>query len=215
MMESTEAIMLTIQQGQVLVRLARQQIEQHLGVQPDRPVTSEELEHPAFYQKRGVFVTLHRGRDLRGCIGSLAAVASIADSIRSKALNAAFDDMRFEPLSAAELPDLHVEISILTEPEPVCYETADGLLRLLRPGIDGVIIQGPRGESATFLPQVWRQLPAAEDFLSHLCRKAGLAENAWRTATLQVLTYQVQSFEESRSSGKYHERTVSPAGTLL
>ena len=202
MTESTEGVMLTIQQGQVLVRLARQQIEQQLGVQPDRPVTTEELEHPAFYQKRGVFVTLHKRGDLRGCIGSLAAVESIVDGIRRNALNAAFHDYRFKPLTAGELPDLHVEISVLTEPEPLSYESADDLLRLLRPGIDGVIVQGPREESATFLPQVWHQLPAPEQFLGHLCRKAGLAEGAWRTATLQILTYQVQSFEEFRSGGK-------------
>jgi len=62
--------------------------------------------------------------------------------------------------------------------------------------------QGRGEESATFLPQVWQQLPAPEQFLGHLCRKAGLAEGAWRSGTLEILIYQVQSFEESRSGGK-------------
>ena len=202
MTEPTANAMLTPQQGQVLVRLARQQIEQHLGVKPDRPVTAEELEAAAFHHRRGVFVTLHKQRDLRGCIGSLAAVESIVDGIKRNALNAAFHDYRFKPLTAGELPALHVEISVLTDPEPLGYEDADHLLRLLRPGRDGVILKGPRGESATFLPQVWQQLPAPEQFLGHLCRKAGLADGAWRSGTLEILTYQVQSFEESRSGGK-------------
>ena len=195
--------MLTEQQGQVLVRLARQQIERQLGVEPERPVTAEELGQPAFQCKRGVFVTLHKRGSLRGCIGSLAAVEAIADGIRRHALNAAFHDHRFQPLTAAELPALHVEISVLTDPEPLSYQGADQLLRLLRPGIDGVILQGPGDASATFLPQVWQQLPAPEQFLGHLCRKAGLAEGAWRSGTLQILTYQVQSFEESRPDGQH------------
>ncbi|ADW16460.1 AMMECR1 domain protein [Desulfobulbus propionicus DSM 2032] len=193
--------MLSQQQGQVLVRLARQEIERHLGMTPSRPVTTEELRDPALQERRGVFVTLHKRGDLRGCIGSLAAAESIVDGTRRNALNAAFHDYRFEPLTTAELPALHVEVSVLTEPQPLAYENADDLLRLLRPGVDGVILQGPGGASATFLPQVWQQLPAPDQFLGHLCRKAGLAQGAWRSGTLGVFTYQVQSFEEPRADG--------------
>lgn len=186
---------LTNQQGQTLVRLARQQIERHLGVTSPRPVTEAELADPALQQKSGVFVTLHKRGALRGCIGSLAAVEPIVEGIRRNALNAAFQDYRFAALTAAELPELHVEVSVLTEPKPLAYRNADELLHLLRPGIDGVILSGPGGASATFLPQVWQQLPAGEQFLGHLCRKAGLAESAWRSGSLDILTYQVQSFE--------------------
>lgn len=190
--------MLTQQQGQILIRLARQQIEERLGGTVSQPVTAEELEAPAFFEKRGVFVTLHKKNNLRGCIGSLAAVEGLADGIKRNALNAAFQDYRFDPLTAEELADLHIEVSILTEPQPLNYATADQLVRLLRPMVDGVILQGPGGASATFLPQVWQQLPMVEQFLGHLCRKAGLADGAWRSGTLQISTYQVQSFEESR-----------------
>jgi len=202
MMASATNSMLTQQQGQVLVRLARQQIEQHLGIQPAQPVTAEELADPVLQQQRGVFVTLHKRRDLRGCIGSLAAVEPVVEGVRRNALSAAFHDHRFNPLTAGELPALHVEISVLTEPQPLPYESTSHLLQLLRPGIDGVILTGPGRASATFLPQVWQQLPEPEQFLGHLCRKAGLAEEAWRSGRLQIFTYQVQSFEESRSSGK-------------
>ncbi len=190
--------MLTKQQGEILLRLARQQIEDHLGGETSATVPADELNDPAFLEKRGVFVTLHKRRDLRGCIGSLVAMESICDGIRRNSLSAAFHDSRFTPLTAAELPDLHVEISVLTDPQSLIYATADELTRRLRPGIDGVILKGSGNASATFLPQVWQQLPTPEQFLGHLCRKAGLADGAWRSGTLQIFIYQVQSFEEPR-----------------
>ncbi|MCL2457996.1 MAG: AmmeMemoRadiSam system protein A [Desulfobulbus sp.] len=194
--------MLTPRQGQILVCLARQQIEQHLGMAPSRPVADEELDQPELRQVRGVFVTLHQRKALRGCIGSLSGVESIVAGVRRQALNAAFHDSRFQPVTAAELDALEVEISVLTVPRPLAYENADQLLRQLRPEVDGVILEGPGGAGATFLPQVWQQLPAPEQFLGHLCHKAGMAEGAWRSRRLSVSTYQVQSFVESRCGGQ-------------
>ena len=195
--------MLTEEQGKALLLLARQRIEEHLGIAP-RDVDGREQAGEVAQEKRGVFVTLHRGGALRGCIGSLAATEPLVDAVKRNAVNAAFHDPRFEPLTAAELADLHVEVSILTEPQLLPHADADELLRRLRPGIDGVILQSPGGEQATFLPQVWQQLPLPVQFLGHLCRKAGLAENAWRAGKLRIHTYQVQSFEEPRSPGVQH-----------
>ncbi|MGD9947677.1 MAG: AmmeMemoRadiSam system protein A [Desulfobulbus sp.] len=190
--------MLSEQQGLLLVRLARQTIEQHLGTTPTRPVSETELAQPSLQEKRGVFVTLHKQGDLRGCIGSLAAVESIVDGIKRNALNAAFHDFRFNPVSVDELEQLQVEVSVLTEPVPLPYGKAEDLLHLLRPDQDGVILEGPSHARATFLPQVWQQLPTVEQFLGHLCRKAGLAETTWRSGNVRLSTYQVQSFEEPR-----------------
>ena len=190
--------MLTEQQGQILLRLARNHIENHLGIKSQVAPTTDELSDPAFLEKRGVFVTLHKQRDLRGCIGSLAAVECLADGICRNALNAAFQDYRFTPLTAAEVPDVHIEISVLTDPQPLSYTTAEELTGKLRPAIDGVILKGPGSAGATFLPQVWQQLPTPEQFLGHLCRKAGLADTAWCSGTLHISTYQVQAFEEPR-----------------
>ena len=190
--------MLTPQQGQILVRWARQQIARHLGIEPSRPVTGEELDQPELRQVQGVFVTLHTQHALRGCIGNLTGAESIVDGVRRQALNAAFHDSRFQPVTAAELDALHVEVSVLTTPRPLPYENAGQLLRLLRPEIDGVILNGPGGAGATFLPQVWNQLPAPEQFLGQLCRKAGLEEGAWRSGRLHIAVYQVQSFAEPR-----------------
>lgn len=190
--------MLSEAPGQMLVRLARQTIETHLGIPPAQPISEEQLDQPALREKRGVFVTLHKRGALRGCIGSLVAAEDIVDGIRRNAINAAFHDFRFNPLTVEELPQLHVEVSVLTDPTPLPYGTVDELLQRLSPGRDGVILEGPGQARATFLPQVWQQLPGVEQFLGHLCRKAGLAETAWRSGNLTVSTYQVQSFAEPR-----------------
>lgn len=190
--------MLSKQQGSTLLRLARQTIEKQLRKTPNTPVSDEELAQPAFAEKQGVFVTLHKRGQLRGCIGSLAAVEPIVDGIRRNALNAAFHDYRFPPLTEEELAQLHVEISVLTEAVPLHFENPEDLLTLLTPDQDGVILEGPGQARATFLPQVWQQLPHVEQFLGHLCRKAGLAETSWRSGQIRISTYQVQSFEEPR-----------------
>ena len=189
--------MLTEQQGQVLVRLARQTIGERLGRAVENPVRPEDLADPVFQEKRGVFVTLNRRGRLRGCIGSLVGAEPIVEGVRRNAINAAFHDHRFAPLSPEEFDDLRVEVSILTEPRPLEYRDGEDLVEKLRPGIDGVIIRDPRGAGATFLPQVWDQLPNPGAFLGHLCRKAGLPESAWQNGDLAVQTYQVIHFEET------------------
>lgn len=188
--------MLTKQQGQVLIRLVRQTICDKLQLPYADGPTEEELRDPDLLQHCGVFVTLNKRGQLRGCIGSLTAVESIADGVRRHALNAAFNDYRFQPLTADEYPDLSINISILSNPEDLKYTDAADLVEKMRPDIDGVIIKAANGAGATFLPQVWKQLPTPELFLGHLCRKAGLADNYWRDGQLDVQTYQVQYFEE-------------------
>jgi AmmeMemoRadiSam system protein A len=133
---------------------------------------------------------------LRGCIGSLTAVESISADVQHNAQNAAFHDPRFGPLTSSELDQVDIEVSILTRPARLAYTDGQDLLTKLRPGIDGVIIR-KGSASATFLPQVWQQLPDKTDFLAHLCQKAGLSSNAWRSGKLEVKTYQVQYFEET------------------
>jgi MEMO1 family protein len=188
------------QQGQYLVQLARQTIEEQLQLPQERQkIESLErsLSAPHFQEKRGVFVTLHKQGQLRGCIGSLIGYRSIVEGVREHAINAAFNDYRFRPVTGEEVADLEIEVSILSEPRTLDYADADDLLIRLRPGVDGVIIR-QNGASATFLPQVWEQLPDPADFLNHLCQKAGLPPTAWRQGRLEVQTYQVQYFAEEK-----------------
>jgi MEMO1 family protein len=186
--------------GRILVRLARQTIMKKLGVKVDpkeRTSLEKALEDEVFQSIRGTFVTLNKNNQLRGCIGTLVARESLSESVRSNAVSAAFRDYRFPNLSAAELDDIDIEISILTKPQPLDYSDGKDLISKLRKNVDGLIIRKGMA-SATFLPQVWEQLPLPEDFLGHLCRKAGLPANAWEDGSLEVQTYQVQYFEESK-----------------
>jgi AmmeMemoRadiSam system protein A len=190
--------MLNEHQGQILLRLARQTIEERLGLAATDPVAPQELEDPALQNFQGVFVTLNKRGMLRGCIGSLQGMESIVDGVRRHAVNAALHDNRFPVLTADEVEELQIDISVLTPPQDLGYTDGEDLIRKLRPGTDGVIISAPGGAGATFLPQVWEQLPMPEMFLGHLCRKAGLPDDSWRTGQLGVQIYQVQHFEEPK-----------------
>jgi AmmeMemoRadiSam system protein A len=156
---------------------------------------TQALQDNSFQSHCGTFVTLKIQGQLRGCIGNLTSTESIIDGVKRNAINAAFHDPRFAPLSNQELEQTKIEVSVLTEPEPLTFHDGEDLLKKLRVNVDGVIIRKGRA-SATFLPQVWEQLPRPEDFLSHLCLKAGLSSDAWKSSELDVMTYQVQYFEE-------------------
>ena len=189
---------LTKSQGDFLLGVVRAVLVQRLTGRGDVPAC---LDAPALTRPSGTFVTLKLKGQLRGCIGNIEPVDSIYDAVQRNALHAAFNDYRFEPLTTAELEKVHIDISILTPATIVHYSDAQDLLRRLRPGIDGVILRhGASG--ATFLPQVWDQLPRPEDFLGHLCRKAGLPEKTWRDAHPEILVYQVQGFEEQEGKGQ-------------
>jgi AmmeMemoRadiSam system protein A len=186
--------MLTAEQGAFLLRLARLAIAEKLGGQEKIPVA----EDAALQRESGTFVTLKIAGQLRGCIGNLEPAGSIIDGIHRNALNAAFHDYRFSPLSQEERDQVHIDISILTPASPLLYSDAADLLQKIRPGIDGIILSHGSAR-ATFLPQVWEQLPQPEQFLGHLCLKAGLPEQAWRDSHPEILVYRVQCFAEEKA----------------
>jgi uncharacterized protein len=182
---------LTKEQGMRLLQLARQTIAERLGTgNDDRP--AHDLALDAEY---GTFVTLKIDGHLRGCIGNLLPTGSVAEGVMQNAISAAFHDSRFSPLSAKELEKVEIDISVLSQPQKLEYKDGADLISKLRPGIDGVILK-LGGAGATFLPQVWDQLPSPELFLGHLCRKAGLADTAWQDSQPEIEIYQVQCFEE-------------------
>jgi len=189
---------MTAEQGRLLLKLARQVLEEHGGAKNLSSGPAPELEGldaPELRQHQGVFVTLRKEGMLRGCIGSILAVEPLIDGVRRHTINAAFHDHRFPMLTAEEVPQVRIEISVLTPPQTLAYLDGDDLIRKLRPKIDGVIIkQGKSG--ATFLPQVWKELPDPEFFLDQLCRKAGLPSADWRSGALTVQTYQALRFAE-------------------
>lgn len=159
--------------GNTLLRLARNAITSRFGLPQATTTDCPELHSPG-----AVFVTLTRNGQLRGCIGSLEAWRPLSEDVRENAIAAAFRDPRFKPLCAEELPAIRVEVSLLEAPVAMnCRDEADALARL-RPGVDGIILSAGR-HRATFLPQVWEQLPEPVAFLARLKEKAGLPAGYW------------------------------------
>ena len=183
-------------EGNYLLVMARNTIKNRLNNMEEPQIDWKNLPEK-FQEQLGTFVTLTIDGNLRGCIGHIIPRETVIEGIRENSINAAFRDPRFPPLSREEFDKIEIEISILTAPEELSYTDADDLLNKLRPGVDGLIIKKGHYE-ATFLPQVWDQLPDKEEFLSHLCMKAGLSYDSWRKEKLQVSTYQVQAFEEEK-----------------
>ena len=197
--------MLTPQQQSYLLSLARGTLE-HFFATGKRLVINE-LDIPASsagksredLEKRGTFVSLHKNGELRGCIGHIEPVQEIYKDVIDNALAATFEDTRFLPLEAEELPEIEIEISVLTQPQELKYSSVDDLLAKLVPSRDGVIIRkGYRG--ATYLPQVWEDLTNKEEFLSSLCQKAGLPADEWRSGELGIWTYEAEVFSEMSNS---------------
>ncbi len=183
---------LTEKQGSILLKIARAAIGKKLGEALSPPQEND----PVLDEAGGTFVTLKIDNRLRGCIGNIEPVRSLRDGVRDNALNAAFEDYRFSPLSREEFDEVEISLSVLTPASRLSYTDSKDLLKKLRPGVDGVILRhGVR--SATFLPQVWEQLPETEQFLSHLCQKAGLSKECWKGGEVEVYIYQVQSFTEN------------------
>ena len=179
---------------QILLKTARQAVEMTLKGEELPPLNREELP-PNLLEPGACFVTLTKAGQLRGCVGSIEAVQPLIQDVRDRAVGAAFGDPRFPSVTAPELEDLEIEVSILTSPEPLFYDTPKDLVRKLRVGVDGVILKG-QYRRATFLPQVWQNLPDPELFLARLCQKMGLAPDAWRVNKMGVDIYQVEKFSE-------------------
>lgn len=180
--------------GDRLPELARQHLQEVLAGRRGLKPADLQATDGALAGDGACFVTLTANKQLRGCIGTLAAHRSLAEDLLKNAEAAAIRDPRFLPVERTELDRLEIEVSILSEPKPFPYQDGQDLLARLLPGVHGVILI-QRGKRATFLPQVWEQLPDPVQFLSHLCRKAGLGTDCWQQHP-EILVYTVEKFEE-------------------
>lgn len=185
---------LSDEEKQTLLVLARQALEQ--GVVGEKlPKLDLKVLSPRLRQDGASFVTLTVDGNLRGCIGALEPYQPLAEDVREHAIAAALQDYRFPRVQPEELALINIEVSRLTIPIPLSYDTSEGLLAKLRPGIDGVLLQdGVR--RATFLPQVWEKISDPAEFLDNLCYKMGAGPNLWRQKHLEILIYQVEEFHE-------------------
>jgi AmmeMemoRadiSam system protein A len=176
--------------GRALVAIARGAIGAKLGLEADAAPAHEALGAPG-----ATFVTLFRGGELRGCIGTLQPLRLLRDDVRENAVNAAFSDPRFPPLAREEFDAVSVEVSLLSPSRMLRFASEAELLAQLRPGVDGVTLEFRR-HRATFLPQVWATLPDPRAFLVELKRKAGLDPEFW-SPHLNVGLYEVTKWRES------------------
>ena len=185
---------LTEVEKQTLLRLARAALESSVRGK-DLPVLDESVLTPLLRAQGASFVTLTINKELRGCIGALQPYQPLYEDVLEHAVAAALQDYRFPPVRPSELARIHLEVSRLTMPRELNYRDADDLLAKLHPGFDGVILRdGSR--RATFLPQVWEQIPDKASFLRHLCAKMGAEPGLWKHKHLDVQIYQVEEFHE-------------------
>jgi len=179
------------QARQQLRQLAAQAIQvaarDHQPMQLDFSSVEPELQRPG-----ASFVTLRNQDNLRGCIGSLEPCQALALDVINNACGACCRDVRFAVVEAAELASLSAEISVLSALVPLPVSTQEQLADLIRPGIDGLVIDDGV-HRATFLPAVWAQLPEKNQFIAQLKRKAGLDRSYWSPA-IHCFRYAVDEF---------------------
>lgn len=186
MIEDAAPAPLTEAEGRALLSAARSAILAALGQQtPEAAGTAQ----AGVEARRPVFVTLHVAGRLRGCIGILAATEPLGRTVAECARAAAFEDPRFPPLRAEEIPALTLEVSVLG-PRRLLADPAS-----LRLGEEGLVVtSGAR--SGLLLPQVaLEQGWGAVEFLEGTCRKAGLPRTAWRDGA-RVERFAAQVFRE-------------------
>lgn len=183
---------LSREEQKFLLDLARDTIELYVK---EGKTLEVETDNPKLRKKRGAFVTLEKGGMLRGCIGHIRAVEPLYLSVRGNAISAATKDPRFPPVKADELDKIEIEVSVLSAPSLIKADSPDEYLEKIEAGRDGIIIEQGTG-GATYLPQVWEQIPDKVSFLENLCQKAWLPKDCWKDDDTKIYRYGVQAFRE-------------------
>jgi AmmeMemoRadiSam system protein A len=188
--------------GEVLLPAGRLAIAELLGTTTSHTSTTAHTgTPPAWALEPGAsFVTLTENGRLRGCTGTLAARRPLLDDVRANAVAAATRDPRFEPMTPDELPAVAIEVSVLSAPRPLRVASLREAYAALRPGVDGVILETGTFHRATFLPQIWQDLPDPAQFLGYLWLKAGVEPGVWREGTA-LQTYAVRAWREAPGEG--------------
>jgi len=188
--------LLTDNEGLMAIRSARGAVEYVCAKKPKPALKLTKV----FREKRGVFVTLTKKGQLRGCIGLPYPVMPLENAIEHAATAAATEDPRFPPVDKSELPEISVEVTILTVPVPLAGEP-EKRPETIVVGKHGLIIRG-MGTSGLLLPQVATEYGwDATTFLEHTCMKAGLPSRCWTYPSVEVLTFEGQIFSEKNLRG--------------
>ncbi len=176
--------------GATLAGLAVEAVRRRLtGEPPAVPAPTA----PALRNPGASFVTLMRQERLLGCIGTLETDRPLYLDVMRNARHA-MTDPRLPPVTAADWPELSVEVSVLTTPEPLPVHSMSELVAVLRPGVDGLILDDS-SRRATFLPAVWQSVPRPEEFVERLLVKGGWGEHRWPDE-LRVRRYSAEEYHD-------------------
>lgn len=189
--------MLSLSDGNELIKLARKTVEEYLR---DGKLKIRDTQ---FKEKRGVFVSIHTFPDhgLRGCIGYPYPILRLDEAVQRASISAAFKDMRFSPLMGNELRKIVFEVSVLTQPKIISVNKPEEYIEKIDNKKDGLIIEHG-SYSGLLLPQVWKQIPDKEEFLTTLCWKAGLTPDYWKDKNTKIYRFRVQAFAEKEPNGE-------------
>jgi AmmeMemoRadiSam system protein A len=157
------------------------------GTLPDATRFNERLRQPG-----ATFVTLERGDQLLGCIGTLEPVRPLVVDVARNALAAAFADPRLPPVTPDDYAAMSIKISVLSQPEPLAVSNFAELAMCVRPGVDGLLLEAGQHRS-TLLPSVWPKVDGVNEFLAVLWQKAGLRGVEWEPST-RVSRYTTHEF---------------------
>lgn len=185
--------MLTPQERSHLLELAQKSLIAHFEGKTFEPEPPSPSQYPHLWEKRALFVTLYKGRTLRGCVGNIAPEEALYKEVCKVVLSSAFEDPRFPPLEREELSQIEIEISLLSPFRKVGLE--DIVI-----GRDGIYIK--KGfNRGLLLPQVaiennWDR----ETFLAHACLKAGLPKDCYLDPEVEIYAFTVEVIREDKKS---------------
>lgn len=191
---SAGLIPLPLEQKHFLLELARRTLERTASGLSLPPVEEAHLTEQ-LKERRSCFVTLFKAQALRGCIGNILATQPLYRAVIESAGGAASRDPRFPPVTPDEVPEIQIEISVLTELQPLPKGTHGDSLDRIVPGKHGVVLK-LNDRFSTFLPQVWEHLPEKSLFLDKLSQKAGFGPTAWQEPQATLYLYETENFSE-------------------
>jgi AmmeMemoRadiSam system protein A len=189
-----------LEQGRVLVKLARSSVEKFFE---KGKFEIQKFDQDFLKEKRGVFVTIetYPENELRGCIGFPSPVYPLFEAVQRAAISSAFEDYRFEPLRKEELEKVVFEVSVLTKPELIKVKKPEEYLEKIEEKKDGLIIEYG-SFSSLYLPQVWEIIQEKEKFLESLCLKAFLPPDTWKNKKAKIFRFRVEAFKEKEPNGE-------------
>lgn len=181
---------ISLEDGKKLLSMSRTVLGDFLKNRT-KTIFSESDVSDSLKENCGMFVTLHKNGNLRGCIGYIEGVMPLYEAVSDLTLASAFNDPRFPPVSISEYQDIDIEISVLTKPEKISDPN------LIKMGEHGVIVKKGHRQGV-FLPQVATETGWSRDtFMDRLCiDKAGISKDSWRNGTAEIFIFSVQLFSE-------------------